>query len=460
MATTSTTPADEKKCWICLSTESETPDKTWSKPCRCSLDVHESCMLEWIALEEGKSNRANARSGGIKCPQCKTSVYVDEPYDGIIAIRNRWLRIYHKASPWILIAATGAGSIAGWAAYGSAASLLFVGPRAFQQWLGPMPGALNQAAKLSLVGPGLVLLRVCGDVGLIVSLPISTTVGGIFIAHENYPTWPPTIGWTITALPFVQLGYYIVYSEIFGKFERRLNTVLRKGRLPIDERQQQALPAPNDNNNNNNNNNNNGPQAPAQEEEEQGSIWDSVLTLGREVANLFEEAEEDGGQNNQEAAGMAGGGGGDAEVVLELQLNLDNIGGEGDGDGEGGGNDGNDAAMGINQNGQHQQQQQVVAQNQARRNDAYEPSYFRQLFSHIVTSLLLPAFSYGMGEVIRIVVPKIFRGRSTSSVGLLQERWGRNFAGGCLFIVLKDAVSLYLKYRRVQVKLNRKVRNV
>jgi hypothetical protein len=66
-----------------------------------------------------------------------------------------------------------------------------------------------------------------------------------------------------------------------------------------------------------------------------------------------------------------------------------------------------------------------------------------------------------MGELIRATLPKarVTRGWRRPA-GLLQEQWGRSLVGGCLFVVLKDAIALYTKYRRVQVKANRRVRNV
>ncbi|CAK7269385.1 hypothetical protein SEPCBS119000_003541 [Sporothrix epigloea] len=44
--------------------------------------------------------------------------------------------------------------------------------------------------------------------------------------------------------------------------------------------------------------------------------------------------------------------------------------------------------------------------------------------------------------------------------GLLQERWGRSLVGGLLLIVLRDAWRLLLKYRRAQMKLQRRIRSV
>ena len=89
-------------------------------------------------------------------------------------------------------------------------------------------------------------------------------------------------------------------------------------------------------------------------------------------------------------------------------------------------------------------------------------SALTEIVNSLVTSLMFPVVSYGMGELLRIAVPKAWvasPGRRPPT-GLLQQRWGRSLVGGCLFVVLKDTFTLYIKYRRVQVKRNRRVRSV
>ena len=43
------------------------------------------------------------------------------------------------------------------------------------------------------------------------------------------------------------------------------------------------------------------------------------------------------------------------------------------------------------------------------------------------------------------------------SPGLLQQRWGRSVVGGCLFVVLKDALMLYVKWRMARIQRERRV---
>lgn len=77
----------------------------------------------------------------------------------------------------------------------------------------------------------------------------------------------------------------------------------------------------------------------------------------------------------------------------------------------------------------------------------------------VMGALFLPAISAFMGDLLKIALPprwvmkQASRGRfgtSSSSGGLLQEKWGRSIIGGCLFVVLKDVVILYCKWKKAR----------
>lgn len=88
----------------------------------------------------------------------------------------------------------------------------------------------------------------------------------------------------------------------------------------------------------------------------------------------------------------------------------------------------------------------------------------------IVGALILPGVSLAMGEALRLVLPKAWTRASTRNPwdrfgtvgrpGLLQQQWGRSLIGGCLYVVLKDAMRVYTKSRRVAALGNRRVKNV
>ncbi|KAI1342473.1 hypothetical protein F5Y15DRAFT_412978 [Xylariaceae sp. FL0016] len=85
----------------------------------------------------------------------------------------------------------------------------------------------------------------------------------------------------------------------------------------------------------------------------------------------------------------------------------------------------------------------------------------RSPINFITGALLWPGVCYGMGEILRHVMPSRFVGKAGGgpTTGLLQERWGRSLVGGCLFVVLKDAFFLYVKYRKTMNAPYRRIRN-
>ena len=73
--------------------------------------------------------------------------------------------------------------------------------------------------------------------------------------------------------------------------------------------------------------------------------------------------------------------------------------------------------------------------------------------STVMGALFLPTISSVMGDLLKITLPKDWvtkRSIRAGATGLLQEKWGRSIVGGCLFIVLKDALLLYCKWKKAR----------
>ena len=79
----------------------------------------------------------------------------------------------------------------------------------------------------------------------------------------------------------------------------------------------------------------------------------------------------------------------------------------------------------------------------------------------IMGALFFPAVAAVMGEVLKISLPARWVGRGlgvrVGCRGILMEKWGRSLVGGCLFVVLKDVVTLYCKWRKARDFGKRKV---
>ncbi|KAK3390604.1 hypothetical protein B0H63DRAFT_507921 [Podospora didyma] len=482
MATPSETPptivpapiatADQHVCFICLQTDADTPNAKFVNPCPCSLEAHETCMLRFVAeMETQKSRNKNY----MRCPACRAPIHIDEPFDPVVAFRNRLQRTYNRTSPWILLLMVSFSGLSASTFYGANAFSLFAGYKALGQWMGERglgrahitaPSSILKLWPLSIIGPTLILTRGIPSLAHAVFVPASALYSLTLIAGSEVLSWPSSFNWAMAIMPVLHLSYFQLYYEFFGSFEKRLNRALR-GRPPVEEvaAGDEAPGAAG------------APAAPAADEEEPG-LWSSIFGLGRAALGLFLDNPVEGGLEVE--IGIGGGHEGDEDDDNDV-ANDDDLADEDfhiladQGAARQGGEQDQPALPLPQQQPPPAQQQQPPAppqqenqnQNQGRNRNAQVEEYrtwtlLTDIINNIVTSLLFPAISAGMGEVIFRTAPKAWVTRSNwrAPPRLLQEKWGRSLVGGCLFVVLKDAFSLYAKYRRVQVKLNRKIRNV
>lgn len=81
----------------------------------------------------------------------------------------------------------------------------------------------------------------------------------------------------------------------------------------------------------------------------------------------------------------------------------------------------------------------------------------------VLGALVFPAISASMGGLMKYVLPKSWTTPSSilerGRPGLLQSRWGRSVVGGCVFVLLKDALVLYCRWKLAQTHRRRKVQN-
>ena len=79
----------------------------------------------------------------------------------------------------------------------------------------------------------------------------------------------------------------------------------------------------------------------------------------------------------------------------------------------------------------------------------------------IVGALIFPSISAAVGALLQVALPRSWTtppGRwDRYPVGFLQSRFGRSVAGGCLFVVVRDTIMLYSRYRLAQDHKKRRV---
>ena len=85
----------------------------------------------------------------------------------------------------------------------------------------------------------------------------------------------------------------------------------------------------------------------------------------------------------------------------------------------------------------------------------------RKATQSIIGALIFPSISAAMGVLLKAVLPRTWTTPPSRweryPAGFLQSRFGRSIAGGCLFIVLRDTILLYSKYRLAQDHKKRRV---
>jgi hypothetical protein len=183
-------------CFICLHTDSDTPNAVWVDPCPCSLEAHEGCMLRYIAEMETTRRRSNRTP--LACPACKAPFVIEEPRDAFLAVRDNLYRRYSRASPIMLALFIASGSFAGALWYGGSSVAIFAGHDTFIRWLEGggrqrLPSTLIKMAALSAIGPSLLVFRWLPSLGTIVLLPFSVLVSPFSNLYLGMPILLMTI---------------------------------------------------------------------------------------------------------------------------------------------------------------------------------------------------------------------------------------------------------------------------
>jgi hypothetical protein len=253
------------------------------------------------------------------------------------------------------------------------------------------------------------------DVGSYCKLPGSSSINlyslkqYFFDSANREIAWPPTPGLAFATLPYLRSFYVELYKYTVGDLEKKWDRAVQ--RTPREGETAEQIAA-------------------AQEaEEEEHAIFE--LEIIREVEHEDPEAlnrhEVNEGQHQAQAAQAQ-------PQAAENAPAEDGAGAAGAGIGNG-----NNNAPGQNWPNGLEFRQDVSATLSA---------------DTIMGALFFPAVAAAMGEVLKISLPAKWVGRGVGvrvgGRGLLAEKWGRSLVGGCLFVVLKDVVTLYCKWRKAR----------
>lgn len=279
---------------------------------------------------------------------------------------------------------------------------------------------------------------------------------------DGFLAWPPSPQLALAIFPYIRSIYYNMWREFVFPYEMKLNRQIL-GLPPLDPRQSNA--AARENRRNADRNGEGGIigflqnilDALDPDDEEQAGI-----NVEGEVRIEVQQEEAPAGENNQDGELVF-------EVVIEEEEAVEN-------NEENNGENNDDAPVelpnvhqveipGGNDGQQEQQDEQHEAPQAPPVQRAGIGTILSNVSNSLVNALILPGVSFAMGEVLRLALPKSWT--TAPSVrfwgqrpGLLQQQWGRSLIGGCLYVVLKDAIRLYAKNRKVAAMSNRRVKNV
>ena len=451
-ATAASTTDDPRKCWICFTDETEdTPmSSEWRSPCPCALTAHESCLLDWIAdLQAPSARRRSSMGSKILCPQCKAEITVARPHSAVVeAVTNVERAVGQLALPGIFAVLGGClwtgclvygmntvyvifGGVEGDRILGRAAAGVASTPSSDRgdllRLLNPFAAAptgwsWRLGLGLPLVPPILVMSRTRSADSILPILPILflATQGG---KHEplDLTHWPPSPSMTLAALPYVRGAYNEIYDRTFGEWEKQWAKEVQPRGGEGDDGEADAQVG----------------QGQMLHDDEAGEGGEDVLIDVNVEIDIFDQEEEDEDGNQLEEA---------APPAPQPAV------------GQAGADEGMPAPAPIpGQGGMPPPQRPAQAQ---RPNNLVIST--GQLADTIIGALLFPTISSSMGALLKLVLPRSWTTppapwEKTKLGGLLQARWGRSIIGGCLFVVFKDAVLLYVRWKQAQGHRQRRV---
>lgn len=459
--TTITTTEDNepRRCWICYSDETEdpTPKPEWRSPCPCALTAHESCLLDWLADIENSNSRRRLRQGKLLCPQCRSEIVVRRPRNiAVEIVRKIDVLVGRFVAPGLVFSL--AGMVwAGCCLHGLYSFRMVFGSEMAHKMLMTGDGLLRRA-RINIGIPLIPILLIFSRTRFADrSLPVFPIVflamqgGGVAgeLRELEGRVWPPTPSLAFTMLPYLRSAYNICYNKMFAKLERSWVAAVRPRAGELDQEGQLGEGGAN------NAGNGDGGVDGIQGIQGANNNNDNDIAQAR---NEEDELDELVGFN------------------LQIQFNLGDINGEDDDDGavEAAAQAAAAAAVADNENGQAPAGQQQQQNNNANANGGAiaragagggggrgEDILSGSIADTVLGALVFPAVSSTMGSLLKLILPNSWTNplNPKARPGLLQSKWGRSVVGGCLFVVFKDFVRLYCRWKIAQSHRKRKVLN-
>jgi hypothetical protein len=413
---------DIRRCWICYSDETEDGPMAsdWRSPCPCALTAHEACLLDWVAdLEVSNSGRAKK----VLCPQCKSEIRIARPRSFLVDItKGIEAAAGRLVLPSILI--LGSSTVVYLSAsYGIVAVHTIVGSEDMARIMYPNLETPSQVMRrffgFAVVPWMLVMSRTSIADSVLPIVPM------LFFVTQPRPdalgdfsNWPPSAGLSFAVLPYVRAAYNAYYEYVWGDKVRRWLEEVKPRTGSNTENDALELEI--------------GVEDDGDDEADDDDDDEVHHLIGEEVDNHNAAPHPAVAAHPLHAPPLDQP---NAPAVIRAEANIPAP--------------ANPIAQANAMNG-----------NRVNVRRDYSISVSRVAQS-VLGALAFPAVSAIMGDALRVFLPASWvtlgTGPRAKPTRFLQTRWGRCIAGGALFVVLKDAVALYVRWKMAQNHRQRKV---
>lgn len=477
-STTHVSPEDDpsvKRCWICFedSTEDTPETSPWRDPCPCALVAHEECLLDWIADVEAPKNPRNRSLAApkIECPQCKSEIKLARQRDYLVDLVSGCERLASRAIipssvfmlSGIIYQSTvlhGIHSI--YAVFGADDGARILRPLQLNAIRPPIEVYVNNPRIASrqvlrvlldhavhwrlylgipLITPVLIFSRTSLADGILPVLPI------VFFASQahspddalDFASWPPSASFAFAVLPYIRSLYNFYYQKVWAEKEKKW---IKEIQPRTTQAQAEDAAA------NQNQRRERGDDENVFEVRIDGGLWDDwdgedqLEELAENNAPVpaavqVEDDEAAPGPNVQDNRPVPRGGANEPRQQ--------------------------DAGAGQQQQPNQQPQQNQQNGNQIDRRISFSPLSIAET---VIGALAFPTLAGFAGEALKLVLPNSWTvppappsrwSSKTPIKGFLQNKWARSIVGGCLLVVCKDALMLYVRWRMAQMHRGRKV---
>ncbi|KAJ9621278.1 hypothetical protein H2203_007330 [Taxawa tesnikishii (nom. ined.)] len=490
-----------QKCWICLLDETDdTPESSeWRDPCPCALVAHEDCLLDWIADTESPSTRRRTTISRpqILCPQCKTEIKLARPRSVVVEGVRAMERLFAKLAIPGAVLATFGGVLSACNVHGMHTIYSIFGPDDGRRILRPVLEEFEMVRTISLenwradfaeivreqlihwrlrvglplITPMLILSRTRIMDSVLPVLPI------VFFATQgdadtplDFGHWPPSASLAMAVLPYVRGAYNAYYDRVWAAREKQWSRAIKPRLGSSGTGDDNAVDAGNADE----------ADQPDQVEDDHvfeirldGDMWEQ-WDANAEVEFMEDDApdaNDNGPQQQPPQQERPGDRQQEAERAREEMRREGLLGDEAAAapqahpfnapplDTPGPRPEHEPApAPQVPLHNHHADpaQPQAHVHNHNERRISLSPTSLAQT---VLGALFFPAIASASGQLLAAVLPQSWTRPSAGKppTGLLQTQWGRSLVGGSLFVVVKDAVMLYVRWKMAQQHRKRRV---